>query len=168
MADIIKTINICKLNKKSQRGFYFKESAVQEFINSSTWSKRKQDLTAFCSITHKSRRKPKNPDNIDAVGPRDYQLIDQTTVGTVIDMFIEDGYWRVKVKIFDPETFSGTEAYNDIKYINGLCTSDVKLRSSAGIEAYYNPVTKEGEKIYDFVGVDFTQSPDFLEGGVID
>jgi len=163
---IEKIIIICKLGKKSQRGYYFREPAVREFIESESWRKRKNDKTALGSITHLSRRKPDDLNNKDSVGAADYQLVDKTTVSTVLDLFIEDGYWKARVLIFDPEEFKGTDAYDDIKYITGLINSGVKLRSSAGIRAYYNPVTNEGEKIYDFVGIDFTQSPDFLEGGM--
>jgi len=166
MAGIEKIIIICKLDKKSQRGYYFREPAVREFLDSETWAKRKKDRTALGSITHMTRRKPKNPADEKSVGSADWQLVDKTTVSTVVDMFIEDGYWKAKVLIFDPEDFVGTEAYDDIKYVNGLIKSGVKLRSSAGIKAYYNPVTNEGEKIYDFVGIDFTQSPDFTDGGI--
>lgn len=167
MAEIIKNVILCELGKKSRRGFFFKEKAIREFLDSDTWKKRKEDKTALCSITHYSRRQSKNERDATGVGQRDYQLIDQTTVGTIIDLFIEDNFWIAKVKIFDPEKFEGTEAYKDIKYVNGLISSGVKLRSSMGCEGYYNPVTKECEKIYDMVGVDFTQSPDFSEGGIV-
>lgn len=167
MAEIVKDVIMCEIGKKSHRGFYFKEKVIRDFIESDVWRKRKEDKTALCSITHYSRRQPKNERDASGVGARDYQLVDQTTVGTLIDMFIDGKYWIAKVKIFDPEKFEGTEAYKDIKYINGLIESGVKLRSSMGCEGYYNPVSKECEKIYDIVGIDFTQSPDFSEGGIV-
>lgn len=160
MAGIEKIVNICKLGVKSSRGYYFEEPAVREFIESDTWARRKADRTALGTITHMSRRKPNDPNNLKAVGPRDYMLVDKSVVSTVTDMWIEDGYWRCRILIFDPDDFEGS-AKEDISFVTGLVKAGVKLYISAGIEAYYNPVTKQGEKIYDVVGVDFTQSPDF-------
>jgi len=168
MAELIKTLNIWELGKKSQRGYFFKEPAVREFLDSETWAKRKQERTAMCLLTHYSRRQSKDERDSKAVGQMDYQLIDQTTVGTVLDMYIESGFWRCKVLIFDPQKFQGSKALEDIAYVRGLIESGVKLQASAGIKSYYNPVTNEGEKIYDFVGIDFTQSPDMLNAGIID
>lgn len=155
------TFNICKLGKKSHRGYYFTEPEVRAFIDSDAWRIRKDDHTALCSITHKSRRRPEDLSDTKYVGQRDYQLVDQTCVGTVTDLFIEDGYWRAKVQIFDPDDFKGSDAEKDISFINGLINSGVKPKTSAGIEAYYNNITKHADVIYDFVGLDFTQSPDF-------
>lgn len=168
MAGTVHTFNICKLGKKSHRGYWFTEPEVVDFMNSEAWAKRKADRTALCSVTHRTRRAPKNPNDVKLVGQRDYQLVDQTTVGTVIDLFIEDGYWRARVLVFDPEDFKGSDAEKDIAFVNGLINSGVKPRTSAGIEAYYNNVTKHADKIYDFVGLDLTQSPDFgTDSGMI-
>lgn len=164
--ELTRDLRICKLGKKSQRGYWFTEPEVRKFIDSSTWARRKADRTALCSMTHRSRRKPENPADIKAVGPRDYMLIDKTTVGTVIDMWIENGYWMCKILFFDPDKFEG-KAKEEIAYANGLVSSGVKLRSSAGIESYYNEITKHADTIYDFVGVDFTNNPDFEEGGIV-
>lgn len=169
MSGHVHTFNICKLGKKSHRGYWFTEKEVRKFIDSETWQKRKADRTALCSVTHKSRRGTKNPNDTKLVGQRDYQLVDQSTIGTVIDLFIEDGYWRARVEIFDPEDFKGSDAYKDISFVNGLISSGVKPRTSAGIEAYYSNVNKHADKIYDFVGIDFTQSPDFgTDSGMVE
>jgi len=165
MNPLYKTIIICKLNNKSSRGYFFKEETVREFINSDAWADRKARKTALGVITHLERRKPEDLVNKDFVGPKDYMLVDKATVSTITDMFIEDGYWKCTMEIFDPDKFTG-KAKENIMYVRGLIESGVKLKSSAGIDAYYNPVTKEGQKIYDFVGVDFTQAPDFSEGGI--
>lgn len=167
MAAIEKIINICKLGVKSSRGYYFNEPAVREFLDSPQWAKRKADRTALGTITHKARRKPNDLNDAKAVGPRDYMLVDKSVVSIITDSWIEDGYWRAKLLILDPDDFAG-DTKDDIMFVQGLVKAGAKLYISAGIESYYSPVTKEGEKIYDLVGVDITQSPDFKEGGIID
>ena len=167
MAAIEKVVNICKLGKKSKRGYFFNEKAVRDFIDGPVWAKRKNDRTAFGMVTHRNRRAPDKEADKELISTADWQLRDQHVVSTITDMFIEDGYWRARMLIFDPDDFVGSPAYEDIKFVYGLVKNGVKLRSSAGIAAYYNPVTKEGEKIHDFAGIDFTQNPDFVEGGIV-
>lgn len=164
--ELTRDLRICKLGKKSQRGYWFTEDQVRKFLDSTTWARRKADKTAFVSVTHRSRRKPNDPLDTKAVGPRDYMLVDKTTVGAIIDSWIEDEYWMCKILIFDPDKFEG-KAKEEISYAHGLLASGVKLRSSAGVEAYYNEITKHADVIYDLAGCDFTNNPDFEEGGIV-
>jgi hypothetical protein len=119
---------------------------------------------AFCLLTHKAR-KVSDEETMKNVPSADYLLIEKEVVGFVYQMFLKDGYWMAKVQIFDPDKFTG-KTKDSITFVRGLIESGIKLQSSAGIDAYYNPVTKEGEIIYDVVGIDFTQSPDFEDGGM--
>lgn len=164
MKEIKVPVVICKLNKKSQRGFYFKRATVEKYLNSPSYSDRMSRRTALGMITH-LRRKVADPELMKTIPKMDFQLATKSVVSYLESSYIDGDFWMADLVILDPDKFEG-KVKEDILFIRGLVESGVKLTSSAGIDAYYNPVTNEGEVIYDIVGIDFTLSPDFKEGGI--
>jgi hypothetical protein len=163
MAEVKCDVVIFKINKKSSRGYYFKEKAVDDFLASDACRKRIEERTAMGISTHFER----HPDGVHdkKVPVVDQALINRSFTHYISKFYKKNGYFMAELTIFDPELFSG-EAKDKIAFISGLIQSGVKLPTSAGIKAFYNPITKEGEKIYDIIGIDWTMGPDFEDSKV--
>lgn len=153
------TVNVFKLNKKSKRGYYFKESTVRKYLESDQCHNRLHDRTSLGIITHFGRYDKE--DTKSKIPTKDVALINREFTHYISKLFIEEGYLKAELTLLNPELFSG-ETRDKIMFVRGLILSGVKLTISAGIEAYYNPITKEGEEIYDIIGIDFTLDPDFI------
>lgn len=155
---------VFKINKKSRRGFYFKEEVVDRFLNSKKCRDRLDSKSSLGISTHFERL----PDDKlkGKIPTEDRVLYDRSFTHFISRFYKKDGYFMAEITFLDPELFEG-ETRERIKFITGLLKSGVRLSTSAGIEAYYNPLTKEGEEIYDIIGVDFTMAPDFEDSKVI-
>lgn len=157
---MIKTITVFKLDKKSHRGFWFTRKALEDYLKSENCKKRIENRTALGTVTHKLRKVDDN--GVPAV---DNLLLEKMATHTILKYFIEDGYLKADILIFDPDLFEG-EMRETLLFLQGLIKSGVNITVSAGVVADYDSFTKEGKIIYDIVGVDFTLSPDFEEAGI--
>lgn len=158
MAEYKHIITVFKFNKKSHRGFYFKEATVDKFLATEACQSRLLNKNALGIITHMER---KESDKLKGKIPvKDQILVNKSPISYISKLFKEKGALKAELTIFDPELFEG-EVRSNIMFISGLLKSGVRIPTSAGIEAFYNPITHEGEIIYDIVGIDFTMAPDF-------
>lgn len=160
MSELVKyTVNVFKLNKKSKRGYFFKEETVRKYLQSVQCQNRLNDRTSLGIITHFGRYD--EDDTKNKIPSKDVALRNREFTHYISNLYIEDGYLKAELTLLDPSLFSGS-SHEKIMFVRGLILSGVKLTISAGIEAYYNPITKEGEEIYDIIGIDFTLDPDFV------
>lgn len=155
---------VFKINKKSKRGYFFTEKAVDEYLSSQTCRLRLENKNALGVNTHFKRYS--NEETKDKLPEKDVALYDMAFTHFVSRLYKKDGYLMAELTILDPTLFEG-KVKERVSFILGLLKSGVKLPISAGIEAFYNPITKEGEKIYDIIGIDFTLDPDFHDGRII-
>lgn len=162
--DLTYEVILFKIGKKSQRGYYFKESTVDKYLESEAYKNRVRNRNALGIITHYDR--VNTTADKGKLIQDDVALYNKSYTHYIERLYKKDGYLIATIRFFDPELFEGNTR-ESIKFILGLLKSGVKLNTSAGIEAYYNPITSEGEVIYDVVGVDFTMAPDFQESGII-
>lgn len=164
MAELKVDVILFKINKKSSRGFFFKEATVDKFLASNACKERIKNRNALGIITHKERKD--DPKYKGLIPVEDQVLHGRLFTHYISALYKEKGYLKAEITILDPDNFEG-ETRERIIFLQGLFKSKIKLPTSAGIRAFYNSVTKEGEEIYDIIGVDFTMSPDFSESKII-
>jgi len=159
---IIKVV-LFTIDVPSQRGYYFKRSTVEKFLQSDAKKRIIAERSSTGTLTHQDRIEG----NISKALPKeDLLLLNRSITHYTSDFYLKGNDLIAELTILDPNLFEG-DTRERILYLMGLIKNKISLSVSGAIEADYNDHTKEGMIIYDIPGIDITKSPDFKNSKVI-